>query len=630
MKKNYFTLTGQHKRPAFFTFCFLLFTSIISAQQIEIYPPNWWVGMKHNQVQLLIFNNSDSNFSKQKLSVNYPGVTINKINKLDNGKFICADITVAKTAKPGNTVFTFSDGNASQKVTWLVKPRRTGTGKSYAQGITSKDMVYFLMPDRFANGDPSNDSVAGLLEIQNGRQFPKGRHGGDMQGVQQHLDYIKDIGATAIWMTPVLINDMRSESFHGYAFTNQYKIDPRFGGEKAYHDLVDAAHAKGMKIIQDAVYNHVGINHIFVKEKPVKDWLNNWNEYTNTSYKDQADFDPYAARQDRKVMQDGWFTRQMPDLNERNPYVANYLIQHALWTVEEFGIDGWRIDTYAYNDLPFMNRCNGALLEEYPAIGIFAETWVQGVVNQSYFVKNKYKDIGYESNLPGVTDFQMLWGMLAGLNEKFGWQEGLSKLYTTLAQDFVYADPFKNALFLDNHDLDRIFAVVGKDTSKLKQGLAWMYTLRGIPTLYYGTELLMDKFKDPSDAEVRHDFPGGWAGDSSNAFTTAGRTATQNSIFNYIRTLGNYRKASSALQTGKMTQFVPYDGQYVYFRYNDSSTVMVACSSQDTTSSLSLDRFTERTTGFQHCKNVLTGEVMDLPKTLMLKPRETVIWELVK
>jgi neopullulanase len=621
---------GLLKRPAFFTAAFLCWASLLPAQSVQIYPPNWWAGMKHNQVQLLIYNQSDSNFSKQKLSINYPGVTITKINKLDNGKFICADVTVAKTAKPGNATFSFSGSGIPQQVAWPIKPRRTGMGKTYAQGITSKDMVYFLMPDRFANGDTSNDIGKGLLERNNGRQFSKGRHGGDIQGVQQHLDYIKDFGATAIWMTPVLLNDMPSESFHGYAFTDHYKIDPRFGGEKAYHNLIDAVHAKGLKIIQDAVYNHVGINHIFVKDKPVKDWLNNWPTYTNTSYKDQADFDPYASKQDKKVMQDGWFTKFMPDLNERNPYVANFLIQHALWTVEEFGIDGWRIDTYPYNDLPFMNRCNAALLEEYPTISIFAETWVVGVPNQSFFVKNKYQNISFKSNLPGVTDFNLLWGMLAGLNEKFGWSEGFSKLYTTLAQDFVYEDPSKNCLFLDNHDLDRIFAVIGKDSSKLKQGLTWLLTLRGIPTIYYGTELLMDKFKDPSDAEVRHDFPGGWPGDSINAFVASGRTPAQNSIFNYIRILANYRKNSSALQTGKMMQYVPYDGQYVYFRYNDSSTVMVACSSQDTTSQLSLDRFAERTTGFQHCKNVLTGEVMTLPKTLMLKPRETVVWELVK
>lgn len=614
--------------------CILLFTIhhslfTASAQSIEIYPPNWWVGMKHNKVQVLI-HSSDSNFSNQKLSVSYPGVSISKINKLDNGRFICADITIAPTAKPGNAVFTFTGNGKTNRANWAVKPRSKENGKTRIQGVTSKDFIYFLMPDRFANGDASNDSIPGLREKFYGRHLPKGRHGGDIQGVEQHLDYIKDLGATTIWMTPVLLNDMASESFHGYAFTDHYKIDPRFGGEKAYHRLIEATHAKGMKVIQDAVYNHVGINHIFVRDKPVKDWLNNWDSFTNTSYKDQAVFDPHASVRDRKLMQDGWFTGQMPDLNERNPYVANFLIQHALWTVEEFGIDGWRIDTYPYNDLEFMNRCNGALLKEYPQISIFAETWVQGIPNQSFFVANKYQDIGYKSNLPGVTDFQLLWGMMSALNDKYGWETGLTKLYTTLAQDFVYQDPYKNCIFLDNHDLDRIFAQVGKDIDKLKQGLTWILTLRGVPQLYYGTELLMDKFKDPSDAEVRKDFPGGWQGDSTNSFVSAGRSKSQNEIFNYIRTLANYRRNSSALQTGKLTQFVPYDGQYVYFRHNDSSTVMVACSSQDTLSQLSLHRFKERTTGFSRMKNVLTGEVVPLGQNVMVPRRGILVYELLK
>lgn len=613
-----------------FTIYYTLFTAFTaSAQSIEIYPPNWWAGMKHNKVQLLI-HSTDSNFSQQKLTVSYPGISISKINKLDNARFISADVTIAPVAKPGNAVFTFTGNGKTSKVNWVVKSRSKENGKTRIQGVTSKDFIYFLMPDRFANGDLSNDSLPGLQEKFYGRQLPKGRHGGDMQGVEQHLDYIKDLGATTIWMTPVLVNDMSSESFHGYAFTDHYTIDPRFGGEKAYHHLIEVAHAKGMKIIQDAVYNHVGINHIFVRDKPVRDWLNNWDTFTNTNYKDQAVFDPYAAVQDRKLMQDGWFTRQMPDLNERNPYVANFLIQHALWTVEEFGIDGWRIDTYAYNDLEFMNRCNGALLKEYPQLGIFAETWVQGVPNQSFFVANKYEGVGYKSNLPGVTDFQLLWAMLSALNDKYGWETGLTKLYTTLAQDFVYQDPYKNCIFLDNHDLDRIYAQLGKDMNKLKQAVTWILTLRGIPQLYYGTELLMDKFKDPSDAEVRKDFPGGWAGDSTSSFVSTGRSKEQNQIFNYIRTLANYRKHSSALQTGKLTQFVPYEGQYVYFRHNDSSTVMVACSSQDTTSQLQLRRFKERTNGFSFLKNVLTGEIAPLGNALMLPARSIMVLELRK
>ena len=612
----------------FLSLVLILLSYICSAQYATIYPTNWFTGMKWNKVQLLLKGGYD-NFSKEKVTISYPGIKIEKVNKLDNGMFICIDISIAPNAKAGNVAIQFIDGGKAHSVNWPLKPKRAGRGSAFAQGITSKDLIYFMMPDRFANGDTSNDSIPGMKEKFYGRNYPKGRHGGDIQGITQHLDYIQELGNTTLWLTPVLVNDMRTESFHGYAFTDHYTIDPRFGGENAYHQMIDAAHARGMKVIQDAVYNHVGLNHVLVNDKPCKDWLNNWPTFTKTSYKDQPAFDPYASALDYKTYQDGWFTEQMPDLNHRNPYVANYLIQHALWTVEEFGIDGWRIDTYGYNELNFMNRCNKALMDEYPKITMFGETWVVGTPNQSYFTANNY-NIPFKSNLPGVTDFQVLWGMLAGLNEKFGWNDGLSKLYTTLAHDYVYKDPYKNCIFLDNHDLDRIFAVVGKDMNKLKQGLTWVLTLRGIPQIYYGTELLMDKYKDPNDAEVRKDVPGGWLGDSTNNFIASGRSAQQNDMFNYIKTLANYRKTSTALQMGKLMQFVPFDGVYVYCRYDAKSTVMVISSSNETETEIKLDRFAERTNGFTKIKNVLTGQIAALSNSIKIPSRGTFVLELIK
>lgn len=615
------------KKIILFNICINIFY-ISFSQYAQVYPSSWFVGMKWNKVQLLIKGNDES-FNKQKIRINYPGIKIEKINQLDNGMYMSVDVLIAPTTKPGNISIEFIYENKKHIVIWPLKEKRKGAGTSFAQGVTSKDMIYFLMPDRFSNGNPSNDSIPNMQEKCYGRNFPKGRHGGDLEGITQHLNYIKELGNTSIWLTPVIVNDMPQESFHGYAFTDHYTIDPRLGGDKAYHEMIDAAHAKGLKVIQDAVYNHVGINHVTVKDRPCKDWLQEWPSFQKTSYKDQSAFDPYASAKDKRIFEDGWFTEHMPDLNQRNPYVANFLIQHALWTVEEFGIDGWRVDTYAYNDLAFMNRCNKALRDEYPTISIFGETWVTGVPNQSYFTENNY-NISYKSNLPGVTDFQLLWAMLAGLNEKFGWNEGFSKLYTTLAQDFVYKDPYNNCIFLDNHDLDRIYAVIGKDIKKMKQGITWLLTLRGIPQLYYGTELLMDKFKDPSDAEVRKDFPGGWKGDSVNSFVESGRTDQQNEIFNYIKKLANYRKQSTTLQTGKLIQFVPYDGIYVYFRYDAASTVMVICNSNDKESEIMLDRFTERTDGFTKMKNILSDEVISLSKSLKIGARETFVFELKK
>jgi glycosidase len=362
----------------------------------------------------------------------------------------------------------------------------------------------------------------------------------------------------------------------------------------------------------------------------MKDWLNQWSEYQNTSYKDQALMDPYAADIDKKIMSDGWFTRAMPDLNQRNPFVANFLIQHALWTVEEFGIDGWRIDTYAYNDLDFMNRCNKALLDEYPQLGIFGETWVHGIANQSFFMQNNY-NLKYKSNLPGVTDFQLnLYGILPALTQPFGWTEGVNRLYLTTTNDFVYKDAMKNCIFLDNHDMSRFYSQLKEDVQKLKMGVAWLLTFRGIPQLYYGTEILMAGTTHPTDAMVRFDFPGGWQSDSSNKFTAAGRTEKENDAFNYVRTLANFRKNSPAIKTGKMMQYAPENGVYVYFRYDASQTVMCVMNQNETKSTIELSRFTERMKAFTKARDVATGSNLTLGSTMDVEGKSLLVLELKK
>jgi glycosidase len=339
--------------------------------------------------------------------------------------------------------------------------------------------------------------------------------------------------------------------------------------------------------------------------------------------------DPYAAAFDKKIMAEGWFTPLMPDLNQKNPFVANFLIQHAIWTTEFFGIDGWRIDTYAYCDLDFMNRCNAALLQEYPQLGIFAETWVNGIANQTYFVKNIYNN-GFKSNLPGVTDFQMYFAMNDALNQNFGWTEGFSKLNLTLAADFLYADPLKNSIFLDNHDISRFYTTVGENFQKYKMGINWLLTMRGIPQIYYGTEILMTGSTSPTDALVRKDFPGGWAGDSADKFVSSGRTKLENEAFQYVKTLANFRKNATALKTGKTMQFVPFDGVYVYFRYNDKQTIMVVSNSNDSPVSFSLDRYEERTQNFRSYKDIFTGTMALLSASLTLPAKGSGVYELVR
>lgn len=591
----------------------LLLNLTAGAQDYKCYPTNWWTGMKWNKVQVMVHGTKIADdFPMIKMGPKgmklVQGVNLLAINRVENPNYIFLDLSIDATAKPGKINFPFVK---NIRLEYELKARRAGNGFSYAQGVNASDFIYLIMPDRFSNGDPSNDRIPGMRDQTLNRDTVFNRHGGDLKGIQDHLDYLRSLGVTTLWLNPVLENDMPDRTEHGYAFTDHYKIDPRLGGEAAYHSLIDAVHAKGMKMIQDAVYNHVGLYHITVQDMPMKDWLNQWPEYTNTSYKDQVLFDPHASPREQKKFSDGWFTKMMPDMNQRNPYVANFLIQHALWTVEEFGIDGWRIDTYAYNDLAFMNRCNKALMDEYPQLTMFGETWVHGVPNQSYLVQNNY-DIPYKSNLQASTDFQTLWAISDAMTKDYGWDEGVTKLYTVLAQDFVYKDPTRQVIFLDNHDMARFFSVVNEDISKYKSSLTWLLTSRGIPQMYYGDELATTGTTSPNDGYVRLDFPGGWPGDKQNKFTIAGRTQKDQEIFQHLATLANYRKTSAALTTGKLMQFVPYDGVYVYFRYTDKQTVMVVLNTAKEEKKVNLSNYTERTSGFTKMKDVMTGKINDL------------------
>jgi glycosidase len=613
---------------------FLLFvTSICFAQSnnaYKIYPTNWWAGMKLNKIQLMVHGDKIADhFPMIKMGPKgmklATGVSLLAINHVENPNYIFLDIVIDATAKPGKFNFPFVK---DMNLEYELKPRRKNLGKDYAQGITSKDLIYLILPDRFSNGDESNDKVAGMRDQSLNRDTVFNRHGGDLKGIQNHLDYLDQLGVTAIWLNPVLENDMPNRTEHGYAFTDHYTIDPRLGGDKAYQELIDAAHAKGMKIIQDAVYNHVGLYHITVQDKPMKDWLHQWDNYTNTTYKDQVLFDPYASKKDVKQMADGWFTRQMPDLNQSNPYVANFLIEHAVWTVENFGIDGWRIDTYAYNDLEFMNRCNKALMDEYPQLTMFGETWVHGVPNQSYFVQNNY-NIPFKSNLQAPTDFQTLWGITDAMNKDFGWTDGVNNLYTTLAQDFVYKDPMRNVIFLDNHDMARFYSVVGTNMDKYQSALSWLLTCRGIPEIYYGDEIATTGTTNPNDGYVRLDFPGGWKNDPVNKFTIAGRSQTDQAIYQHLATLANFRKGSSALTTGKFMQFVPEDGVYVYFRYDNKQTIMVVMNTSKKEKKISFTPFAERTNGFTKYRDIINKTESEL-KEFSLGSYKTVVLELIK
>ena len=605
--------------------CLYLFASADEYKVDGVYPTHWWVGMKNPKVQVML---RGANIQENTFSVKYPGVQLVKVHKPQNRGYILLDLVISASAKPGIVKLHMHNPNGMGDIPFPLKARSKGKGVTRNMGVTSEDLIYLIMPDRFSNGDPSNDRVPGMKDQTLNRDTVFNRHGGDLKGIQNHLDYLQGMGVTALWLNPVIENDMPNRTEHGYAFTDHYKIDRRIGGEKAYHDLVNELHRRGMKIIQDAVYNHTGIEHFLFRDMPDSTWFHKWPRFTQTTYKDQPLFDPYASVIDKKIMSDGWFTTQMPDVNQSNPFVATFLIQHAIWMTEEYGLDGWRIDTYAYNDLDFMNKCNKALLDEYPKLHMFGETWVHGVINQAFFTENKF-NTKFKSNLPAVTDFQThLYGILPALKEPFGWTEGVNKLYTTLAQDFVYKDPMKHVIFLDNHDKTRFFTEIGEDLQKWKIGVGWLLTARGIPQLYYGNEILMKGSTHPSDGYVRLDFPGGWASDKSNKFEASGRTAQENEAYNYLSTLANFRKQSSAIKTGKFMQYVPEDWVYTYFRYDNKQTIMVVMNTDTTVRTVNPQRFSERTKTFTTGKDVINNTSYKLNESWKLPGKSILILEL--
>ncbi|HEY4061398.1 MAG TPA: glycoside hydrolase family 13 protein [Puia sp.] len=615
-----------------------------AADSLGVYPTNWWVGMRHNDVQVMVHCRNIGEHAT--VRVDYPGVQVLGTHRVENPNYLFVRVRIAANARPGMvpikvTQGTGKIGTAARSMTgigsggegtvtvirWPLLARRAGNGTQFAKGVTSSDLIYFLMPDRFCNGDPANDRIPGLRDQSLNRDSIFLRHGGDMQGIIDHLDYLQELGVTALWMTPVLENDMPDRTEHGYAFTDHYTIEPRLGGAVAYRRLSDELHRRGMKLIQDAVYNHVGLYHFLVQDLPAKDWLHQWPAYTQTNYRNEPLVDPHASAIDRRLSSDGWFTPQMPDLNQGNPDLADFLIQHALWCVEAFGVDGWRIDTYFYNDLAFMNRCNQALMDEYPHISLFGEVWVHGTANAAYFVQNRL-DIPFKSNLPGTADFQLnFYGIVPAMKDSVG-DGGVNTLYSTLSNDFLYADPTRNVIFLDNHDMSRFFSQVGEDVAKQKMGIAWLLTCRGIPQLYYGTEVLMKGFANP-DGNVRLDFPGGWKGDRKNAFTGEGLSSDERSVQELVRKLGIFRRGSSALRTGKMMQYVPEKGLYVYFRYDGKQTILCAMNTGTGPAVIDFGRFSERTAGFREGVDVVTGKRYALGDKTDIPAQEMWVLELL-
>jgi glycosidase len=604
-------------------------TANVVAQQRDfkfdhVEPPFWWTGMKNRSLQIL-FHNSNTDIRGFKPTVKYDGVTISDVKTVENPHYLFVTLDIAQSAKPGKIPINFADGKVLLTRHYELKNKSTETNR--IQGFDASDVIYLIMPDRFANGDPKNDMITGMPEGVD-RQRGESRHGGDLKGIEDHLGYVRDLGVTAIWLNPVLENNQKKSSYHGYAITDLYQVDRRFGGNDAYLSFINSSHRMGLKVIQDMVMNHIGDDHWLMHDLPEKNWIHQFPEFTRSNYQGNVISDPYQSAYDAKKMSDGWFDTTMPDVAQENPLFATYLIQNTLWWIEHAGIDGIRMDTHPYPEKKFMARWASEVLREYPAFNIVGEVWLQNSVPATaYWQKGMKNKDGYDSHLPTVTDFPFCFTVPQALNEAAGWDSSMRRLYTLLSQDFIYPDASNNLIFLDNHDMTRFFLLVKRDLKKFKMGMAFMLTTRGIPQLYYGTELLMDG-DGGHHPNVRLDFPGGWPGDKVNAFTREGRTEEQNEAFDFLKTLLNWRKNQEVIHTGNLKHFIPESNIYVYFRYNDEKTVMVIMNANDSEKHLDTGPFAESLDKFKKGKEVLTGrEVGDL-KQLVLPAWTTLIYEL--
>ncbi len=584
----------------------------------RIDPTYWFVGLKNPRLQLLV--NAPGIAASQLSLAAYPGVTLDGFQKLESPNYLLVNLTISPMAQPGQLTLELK-GAKTQRLRYELRTRNADPLRN--QGLSQADFVYLLMPDRFANGDPKNDVVKGTRVRHVARDSMYARHGGDLRGIAQHFDYFKQLGITAIWPTPLVENDMPKASYHGYAVTDCYKIDPRFGTNDEYMGFVKSAHAQGIKVVQDIVLNHWGSYHHLFLDQPARDWFHEWPAFTRSNYNAYAVNDPHASAYDQKRQNDGWFDTTMPDVNQSNPLVATYLTQNFIWWIESTGLDAFRVDTYPYSQPQFLMDFGRAIDREYPGFLMTGETMVGTAAEQAFFTQNILPPVnGFKSNLPSTLDFQICYGIADALRDG-----NLGRLYESLQADWLYTDASRNVHFLDNHDMNRFYSVVGEDFAKYKMGLAWLLTMRGTPQLYYGTEVLMKNFSDP-DGKVREDFPGGWAGDKTDYFKS--RSGRAGEAFDYVSKLASYRKSHPVLSSGKLMQFIPQDGVYTYFRYSDAGCVMVIANVGKDEKAVDGARFAERLAGFTSGIDVLSGAVIADLKTFRVPGRTSFVVELRK
>jgi glycosidase len=594
----------------------------------KVEPPNWWVDFKNSELQLLV---KHPNISETTPQISYAGVSIIKVHKADSPNYLFIDLEISESTKPGKFDIIFKTENGDEKSHTYELKTRNKSAEAY-KGFDSSDAIYLITPDRFANADPSNDIDLSLNEKTINRNDDYARHGGDIKGITKHLDYIDDMGFTAIWPCPLLTNDMFRASYHGYAMTDFYELDPRFGTLNDYMELSSKMSEKGMKLIMDQVANHCGLEHWWMKDLPFKDWVNYQNEFENnqkTNYSNHrrtTNQDIYASKSDQKGMTDGWFVDKMPDLNQRNPFMAKYIIQNSIWWIESANLGGIRQDTYPYPDKEFMSDWAGAIMNEYPNFSIVGEEWTTNPLLIAYWQEGHTNKDGYDSNLKSPMDFATQANIVQALNEKEKWDEGLVKIYEGLANDFAYTSPKDIMVFPDNHDMSRIFTQLKGDVANTKMALSYLLVLPRIPQIYYGTEILMNDFDKPGDhGLIRTDFPGGWDGDAVNAFTGEGLTKDQKDMQFYLKKLLNYRKDSEAIHEGKTIHFAPENGVYVLFRISDDETVVHILNKNETQVDLDLTRFEEVELSGKTLTNIISGDQLIWNETLELNGKGSLV-----
>lgn len=610
------------KKTISLTLLFFLSLSIY-AQQLKVEPAFWWSGMQEPELQLMV---TGKNIASFRASVSSNEVYLKEAVTLESPNYQVLYLDISN-ARPGKFDIVFTNGK--NNVTYTYELKKRDPERLNMESFNSSDVLYLIMPDRFANGDPSNDQIPMRMPYKVDRNNPNARHGGDLKGISDRLDYLSDLGVTAIWLNPVLENDMEGGSYHGYATTDYYKVDPRFGTNEEYKKLIADAHNKNMKVVMDMIFNHCGSDHPWMSDIPSTDWFNNLGEYVQTSHMKEMYFDNYASEYDKKKMTDGWFVPTMPDLNQRNRHVAKYLIQNSIWWIEYSGVDGIRQDTYPYADYDMMIDWVKAVEKEYLNYNIVGEAWLNNPIGTAFWQRDSKLNNRKDTQLKSVMDFRFM-GLShsAFFEETTEWNGGLHGIYDHMTYDYIYPDIYNVLRFLDNHDTDRFLKEYPTDLSGWKQGIAFLLTMPGTPQLYYGTELLMHGNKSRSDGDIRLDVPGGWPGDATNHFTREGRDDIQNEAFDYLSKLLKWRRGNDIIAKGKMKHYVLQKGVYVYERYLGDKSVLVFMNGTSKDVTINLDRYAESFKGKKSGLDILKNRKIVLNNALDLSSKEILVLEM--